>query len=161
MPVFRRLDREKLLISGVLAVGFVLIILGLNSAVTGREAENLPDTIENISPGPGDTVLRQSQIYVDLVAGYEAVLILDGLELPVTRLDELQGSGAQPRPGAQVELPPTAIYDAGNFSISFQPQEGAAITGLFQGRHTASVVYWKVDESREKAQSFTWTFVVN
>lgn len=159
--MLRRLDREKLLISGVLALGLLLIILGLNAAVTGREAKNLPDTIETISPGPGDTVLRQSQIYVDLVAGFEAVLVLDGLELPVTRLDELQGTGAQPKPGAQVELPPTAIYDAGNFAISFQPQEGAAITGLFQGRHTASVIFWKVDESREKARSFTWSFTVN
>lgn len=159
--MLRRLDREKLAISAVLSLGIVLIVLGANSAVTGREAENLPDTIETISPGPGDTVLRQSQIIVDFTAGFDAVLVVDGLELPVTRLDELQGTGAQPKPGAQVELPPTAIYDPGNFSISFQPQDGAVITGLFQGRHTASVVYWKVTESREKARSFTWSFTVN
>lgn len=159
--MLKRLDREKLLISAALALGLVFIVLGVNSAQTGREAQKLPDTIESISPGPGDTVLRQSQIFVDFQAGFDAVLILDGLELPVTRLDELQGTGAQPKPGAQVELPPTAIYDPGNFSISFQPQEGAAITGLFQGRHTALVLYWKVEESRQKARSFTWTFTVN
>lgn len=159
--MLKRLDREKLVISGVVALGLLFIILGVNSAQTGREAQNLPDTIESISPGPGDTVLRQGQIFVDFKPGYDAVLILDGIELPVTRLDELQGTGAQPKPGAQVELPPTAIYDPGNFSISFQPQDGAAITGLFQGVHTARVLFWKVEESRQKAQSFTWTFTVN
>ncbi len=152
----------KLAIPLGFALGIILIIAGLNSARTGRDAQKLPAEIASINPGPGDIVLRQSQIFVDFAEGYNAVLILDGLELEVTRLDELSAANGEIiRPGAQVELPATAIYDPGNFTISFQPQVGAEIAGLFQGKHTASVLFWKIDETRERAKSFTWDFSVN
>jgi len=152
---------KKLLIPLGFIIGLALIVLGLNSAQTGREAQKLPAEVSSINPGPGDIVLRQSQIFVDFIDGYNAVLILDGLELPVTRLDELSGATQMIQPGAQVDIPATAIYDPGNFTISFQPQAGAAITGLFQGKHTASVLFWKIDATRDKAKSFTWEFSVN
>ena len=63
-------------------------------------------------------------------------------------------------PGQQLELPPTAVYDGGNFSIRFQPQDGAAIERWVRGVHTATVVYWDETEGRSTAKSFTWTFTV-
>ena len=152
---------SKLLIPLGFIVGLVLIITGLNSAQTGRDAQKLPAEVSSINPGSGDIVLRQSQIFVDFTDGYNAVLILDGVELEVTRLDELSAANGEIKPGAQVDLPATAIYDPGNFTISFQPQVGAAIVGLFQGKHTASVLFWKIAETRDKAKSFTWEFSVN
>lgn len=154
----RRIDRSRLAISTGFGLGLALIVLGVSVAQTGREAQRIPDAIATINPGPGDKVLRQSQIVVDFDEPYDAVLVLNGVELPVTRLDQLAGAGAPPRPGAQLEIPPTAIYDPGNFTISFQPQEGALIESLGQGEHRAAVIYWKVDETRSQARSFTWTF---
>ena len=85
-------------------------------------------------------------------------LPVDGIDIPTTRLDELTGDGAMPKPGAQVEIPSTAIYDPGNYTISFLPQEGAPITTLTQGIHTAVVRYWKVEDGKNKARSFSWEF---
>lgn len=157
-PIWRRFDREKLLLSLGVAAGLVLIVAGLGSATTGREGQRLPAEFESLSPGPGDTVLRQSQIFVDLAPGYEAALRVDGIALETTRLDELTGGGVAPKPGAQVEVPATAIFDPGNYTISFLPQEGAAITEFEQGRHSVTITYWKITDGPSKSRSFTWEF---
>lgn len=143
-----------------LAAGLAMIVVGFDSGLTGREASRLPDAIEAISPADGQRVLRQSQVIVDFTEGWEATLEIDGVVLPVTRLDELTGDGATPRPGAQVELPPTAVYDPGNFTISFLPQDGAPIAEFTQGEHTAIVRYWRTDGST-KVRSYTWTFTTD
>ena len=158
----RPLNRQNLFVSVGLAVGLTLIVMGFQAGTTGRDAQRLPDVIESINPGPGDEVLRQSQVFVDFVDGYEAVLVIDGIELPVTRLDELtDASGKTPKPGQQVDIPPTAIYDPGNYTISFVPQEGAPIEEFSQGIHKGSVIYWKVTDGRDKSVSFSWEFEAN
>ena len=154
----RKLNKEQLLTSIGIAIGLVLIIFGFRVTQTGRDESGLPDVIERMSPGDGDRVLRQSQIIVDFVEGYEAVLFIDGIELPTTRLDELTASGQQAAPGAQVELPPTAVFDPGNFIISFQPQVGATIEEFTQGEHEAKVLYWGIGDGREKSRVYTWKF---
>jgi len=150
-----------LLASVGVAFGIVLVVTGLNVAVTGRDALNLPEQIEKLSPANNEKVLRQSEIMIDFVAGFEAVLIIDGVEIPTTRLDELSENGKQPKPGEQVEIPPTAIYDPGNFTLSYLPQEGGPITELKQGDHQATVLFWKAPNTREKATSYSWKFSVD
>lgn len=156
-----RISKEKLFVSAAIAAGLTLIFVGVSVGTTGREAQRLPDAIEQISPGPGDTVLVQSQVFVDFMPGYGASLTIDGIDLETTRLDELSAGGAPARPGAQVEIPPTAIYDPGNFTISYLPQRGGAIESFTQGRHTATVRYWKIEDGPSKARSFTWEFSTN
>jgi hypothetical protein len=113
-------------------------------------------------PGPGDQVVQQAQVSVDFFEGYEASLEIDGIALETTRLDELSAEGnSSLEPGAQVEIPPTAIYDPGNYIISFTPQEGAPIEVFTQGVHTATVTYWKIIDGKAKARSFTWEFEAN
>jgi len=125
-----------LLVSVGVAFGLILIGMGLQSATTGREAQNIPAVIEDMRPGPGDQVVQQAQVSVDFVEGYEASLEIDGIALETTRLDELSAEGnSSLEPGAQVEIPPTAIYDPGNYIISFTPQEGAPIEVFSKKEH--------------------------
>ena len=161
MKTRKKLNKSALFASFGVSVGLIFIIFGLNAATTGRDALNLPDEIENMSPANNEKVLRQSEIRIDFIDGYEGALIVDGVEIPTTRLDELQVGGKQPKPGEQVDLPPTAVYDPGNFTLSFLPQEGAPIEELGQGKHTARVFFWKITESREKAKSYSWEFSVD
>ena len=157
----KRLDRSRLLVSVGISIGIVLIAFGLASGITGDEAREFPASIERMSPADGDRVLRQSQVIIDFVVGYEASLNIDGIELPVTRLDELTTGGAQPAPGAQVELPATAVFDPGNNVLSFQPQVGALIESFAQGEHVATVRYWKILEGPAKARTYQWRFVTD
>ncbi len=158
----RPINKQLLLVSVGVAFGLILIGMGLQSATTGREAQNIPAVIEDMRPGPGDQVVQQAQVSVDFVEGYEASLEIDGIALETTRLDELSAEGnSSLEPGAQVEIPPTAIYDPGNYIISFTPQDGAPIEVFTQGVHTATVTYWKIIDGKAKARSFTWEFEAN
>jgi hypothetical protein len=156
---FRRPSIEMLLISSGLAIGLMMVILGLMSATTGRDALGYPDQIVEVSPAPNDRqVLSQTEISVDLVDGYEAELILDGVDIPTTRLED--ATPASPKPGEQIELPKTAIYDQGNSLIRFEPTEGAAVEKYDVGVHRVTVVYWKIEDGRGSARSFSWSFEV-
>lgn len=154
----RPIDRTMLLISAGLAIGFILIIAGLLSATTGRDALRLPDEIELVDPSPGDSVLGQSEILVDLVPGYTGELVIDGQTLPVVEIV----AAANPEPGQDI-APDTLVtrFDLGTNTLRFLPQEGAPIERLEQGPHTVKVVYWRIDEGPTAARSFTWQFDVS
>ena len=152
----RSLDKGLLLASLVIAGGLVLIGWGLIAAVTGDEGIDRPDAIENIFPVENATqVPQQTNVVVDLEFGYDAKLEIDGILLPSTRIGEVELE-----PGEQFNLPPTAVFDAGNSRISFQPIDGAPIESFSQGRHQARVIFWKLDEGRGAARSYTWSFDV-
>ena len=155
--VRRKVSIEKLLVSAGLAIGVVLIVYGFATARTGRDAQGLPDEIESIAPAKGDQVLRQSTIEVDLVAGYRGVLVIDGQELPVVDLE----SSATVEPGQSINSDvKTTKFEAGNNTLTYQPQEGAPIAQFATGLHEVKVIYWKIDEGREASRSYTWQFEV-
>ncbi len=152
----KRWDRGLLIASFVIAAGTVLIVWGFFTAITGDEGVERPEQIESISPVENAVqVLQQEGVAVDLVFGYEAVLVIDGIELVTTNTGRLEAE-----PGQQLEFPATAIFDPGNSVISFTPSEDAAITEWTEGRHQARVLYWRIEEGRDSAQSYTWTFDV-
>lgn len=158
-PRRRKITVERAVVSGGIAVGLLLVVIGLNAGTTGRDALGYPDEIVDISPAPNDRqVLSQTEIVVDLLDGFEAVLVLDGIELPVTRLEDVAGRLVEP--GQQVDLPPTAIYDQGNSLIRFAPREGAPIERFRVGTHQAKVLFWKIELGRNAARSYSWTFEV-
>lgn len=152
----RRIDRGLLIASLVIAGGLVLIIWGFLTAVTGDEGIDRPDAIESLSPVEDSVqVLQQDRVVVDLEFGYEARLVIDGIELPVTLLGRLEAE-----PGQQLPIPPTAVFDPGNAIISFQPTEGAPIEEFTQGRHEATVIFWRTEEGPDTARSYSWSFDV-
>ncbi|MEP7112698.1 MAG: hypothetical protein ABI862_05495 [Ilumatobacteraceae bacterium] len=150
-------QRRLLVSSFVIACGLVLVVLGFQSSVTGRKALALPATIEDIDPVRGAVrVPAQTAVFVDLLPGYTGVLVIDDVELETVDPNDLKsGVGGQ-----QVSLPPTTIYERGNATLTFVPAEGAKIESFVQGTHTATVIFWKILESRQRSQSYTWTFSV-
>jgi hypothetical protein len=157
------LDVKLLLASLAIAAGIVLVVVGVRASVTGREQQQLPDEIEEIQPVRAATqVPQQSSVFVDLVAEHRAELTVDGVQLEVVDLSEL-GSATDvtiPAPGEQISLPPVAIFEPGNNTLTYTPAEGGAIERFAPGRHTATVVYWRISEGRESARSYTWDFYV-
>ena len=153
----RREIIEMVLISVGFATGLMFIVWGVSGAVTGREALGIPDAVEKVTPSPNDNqVLVRTEVFVDLQDGYGAELVIDGVPIETNVLGEV----ASPQPGSQVQLPPTAIYDPGNYSIRFQPQEDAAVEEWTVGSHVVTVIYWKLTEGRESARQWSWSFSV-
>jgi hypothetical protein len=155
----RRVDRKLLAASLAIAVGLVLIVVALSQAVTGDEATQLPPAIESITPAPDAVqVLRQTQVVIDLAEGHEGEVTVDGVALTTVRLDELAAVDIEP--GEQVDVPPGAVFEPGNGTLTFTPGEGAPIEEFEPGAHTVSVVYWRAVDGRDTARTYTWTFEV-
>lgn len=158
----RRFDRGLFIASLVIACGVALIIFGLTSAITGTDGIDRPEAIESVQPVENAVqVLRQDQIIVDLVAGYEARLVVDGIELPTSVIGQSDvDPNVQAQPGQQIDVPITAVFDPGNAVISFQPVEGASIETFTEGTHEATVYFWKIEEGPDQASTYSWTFEV-
>jgi hypothetical protein len=158
----RRIDRGLLVASLVIACGVMLVAFGLTTALTGNDGIDRPDAIESIQPVENAVqVLQQERVVVDLQAGYEARLVIDGIELPTAVIGQADvDPGQQPEPGQQVDLPTTAVFDPGNAVISFQPVDGALIESFGEGLHEVQVIFWRIEDGPEQARSYRWEFNV-
>jgi hypothetical protein len=155
-PVARRVfDIRRLGISLVIAGALALIVYGFASAQTGDADVVVPPGIERVLPMPGALVLRQSQVGADLAAGYRGVLIIDGQEIPTQ--DAQAPGGANNDPTVNYD----AVFDLAQNTVLFLPRQGATIEEFAPGEHQVTVVYWRLDESRDDAQSFSWKFNVS
>lgn len=155
----RRIDWGLLAACFVIACALVAIAWGVTSANTGSDGIDRPDAIEDLSPVENaQQAFQQEQVMVDLQFGYEAALILDGIELEIARIGEFSVSPGDA--GQQISIPPTAVFDPGNSIITFRPSDDAAITSFSEGRHQAQVIYWKIEEGRANASSYRWSFEV-
>lgn len=144
--------------SFTIALCVVAIGVALSMAVTGDEGASLPDQVESIEPVAGATQTpAQTSVIVDLAAGYEGVLIIDGLELETVNLGDLRDAVT---PGQQVTLPPTTVYEPGNATLRFDPSPDSTITTFTQGQHVVQVIYWKTVEGRANARTYSWSFTV-
>ncbi len=158
----RRLDRGLLISSLAIAIGLMLVIFGLTTALTGDDGIDRPEAIESVQPVENAVqVLQQERVVVDLKPGYEARLVIDGIELPTSVIGQSDVDPfEQALPGQQVDLPTTAVFDPGNAVISFQPVEGALIETFTQGIHEARVIFWRIEDGPEQALSYRWEFNV-
>lgn len=158
----RRFDRGLFFASFAIAVGVLFVIFGVTTAMTGDDGIDRPVAIESVQPVENAVqVLRQERIVVDLQSGYEARLVVDGVELPTTKIGQADVDPQQvPKPGEQIDLPTTAVFDPGNAVISFQPVEGALVETFTEGIHEVEVIFWKIEDGPEQALSYRWKFDV-
>lgn len=155
----RHIDKTMVAVLLVLGLGSLLLVRGLLVGITGDERADLPTFIESVDPVPDAVQIpNQSNVFVDLASGYTGVLVIDGVELDTQNVDELGRLDVEP--GQQIELPPVTIYEPGNATLTFAPNAAAPIDQFVDGEHTVQVIYWRVDEGRQRARSFTWSFNV-
>jgi len=152
-------DAGLLIACFVIACGLFAIIWGVTSALTGDDGIDRPDAIEELSPVENALqVFQQQQIRVNLQSGYEAYLIVDGIRLETTNIGQVT---VEPEnDGQQLSIPPTAVFDPGNAVITFRPSDDAVITSFSEGRHTAQVVFWRIADGPDEAESYRWSFEV-
>ena len=135
---WQRLDKKLLARQPVIAVGLVLMGFALATAVTGDEAADLPPRSRSITPAttPSRSPSRRPSI-ADLAAGYEGVP--DGRRRRDARRSASTRSAAvDVEPGEQVDLPPGAIFEPGNATLTFTPGEEQADRQLRRRRATRS-----------------------
>jgi len=130
------MDRHRLrIVALALALG-ALVALVAAIAPRGERAE-MPEPIESVFPLPGDTVVRQTAIEVDLPVGYTLEIYVDGERVPPVEIGVTSSTGVwlwQPGPGRSLEQ-----WEA--------------------GEHTVRVV-WRTTAGRPDPGEFSWTFRV-
>jgi hypothetical protein len=155
----RRPDRTTVVMILLLLVGSLFVARGLLVGITGDDRANLPRFIESVEPVPEAVqVLNQSNVFVDLATGYTGVFVIDGVEIETRNIDELSNDAVEP--GQQIELPPVTRYEPGNATLTFTPTSTAPITQFVDGDHTVDLIYWRIEDGRQFARTFSWTFTV-
>lgn len=128
--------RARLLVSGLILAAGVAIFLAatVGSQASGR-CPGQPAEIEAVTPDCGAAALAQDVIEVDLAAGYEGDLTINGVAVPTTAIRSLNLIRFRPAPGLPIESLPAQV-------------------------NVARVRYWKSSQSPDQARSYQWTFRV-
>ncbi len=144
--------RRSLAVSLVAATGAVLIALGLSRAQTGDATVEVRDpAIERQVPGPGDQILRQDRVGVDLAPGYIGEVVLDGVLIPPDQL--LVPTDDPAALATDLQWNPLNEF-------LFQPGPGRVIEELAPGEHRLVVRFWEERLGEDDARTATWTFRV-
>lgn len=152
-------DRSVLIVTAVVALGFVLMIRGVLAGVTGDDRTSLPDAIESVNPVPDAVqVLSQSSIFVDLAPNYTGELVVDGVAIETVNVEDFGSLSVEP--GQQIELPAVTIYEPGNATLTFTPGSAAAIEEFDEGEHQVVLRFWSIEDGPARARTYRWTFNV-
>jgi hypothetical protein len=120
-----------------LALALVALVAVVVAVFPSGEATELPEPLESVFPSPGDIVVRQTAVEVDLPVGYTLDLEVDGVRIPPVSIGFTE---------------PTGQY-------VWQPAPGSIIEEWAGGEHTVSIV-WDRTFGRPDPGEFTWSFTV-
>ena len=129
--------RYRLIYLGLGALAVAVILLGVVFG-QGGDPVVLPDPVESVSPRPGDSVLRQAVIEVDMEVGYELAIFVDGFRVPDTEIAFIEGTGVY-----RWAPTPTGLY----------------LTEWSPGVHDVRIE-WNTVSGLSDVGSFEWSFRV-
>ncbi|MFN3216735.1 MAG: hypothetical protein ACE367_09600 [Acidimicrobiales bacterium] len=135
--------------------GAALFIIGFAITTTGEPDQTIVTSnpaIEELIPAPGSEVLSQSQVGIDLVAGYTAQLFINGTPIPLDEVNVLR----------DVDDPQTSADQAATFDTTlnrflYQPLTGRAVPELVGGENCAVAEFWPIADP-EAVERVEWCF---
>jgi hypothetical protein len=121
----------------LLGLALAAVVIGaIILAPSGRPA-TVPDVLESYSPEDQSTVLRQTQIQIDLPVDYAIDLVVDGVAIPDAEIN--------------------TVPETGRFT--WRPDETTIIPEWTPGFHTVWVRWDRVTGLPDPGE-WTWTFRV-
>ena len=92
------------------------------------------------------------------------LLATQGYFSPKVKITKSGAIGSKPtvvidvEPGEQIPVPPGAVFEPGNDTLTFTPSDTAPIEVFEPGIHRVVLTYWKATEGEDQARTFAWTF---
>lgn len=136
--------RYRLIVAAALVVASGALVAGILATDTedddGVLINGRPDVVEQVIPADGAQVLHQTEIGIDLAAGYEGALGVNGTPIPT---DELRLVPEQNQ-------------------VLFAPGPDKLFEALPSGRTCVTALVWKssVGQGKGSDLSFRWCFDV-
>lgn len=128
---------RRILTTGLLVVAAAGFIYAFTRPTPARQPAIKDEAVKHVEPAPGDQVLRQTAVFVDLDPTYTGVLSIDDHRIPEDQVTKVGLNG-----------------------LSFTPGEGKEFTKFGAGRHCASVEFWPTTDPTAAHRSFPWCFSV-
>lgn len=127
----------------VLLAALVGLVVTVRSATTGsdRASDSLPDFVDRLIPESGTEVLRQGAVGIDVAAGYDAELVINGTAVP-------EGSDGLTK-------------DLGTGLIRFVPGPDRVIDTLLPERNCVLANVWPQSQGRGAAEPVSWCFTAS
>lgn len=124
-----------IVLAGLVAASAVfataIIVYAGNSGGT-----DLPVAIQSVAPEPGDNVLSQADIVVDLAVGYTAELEVNGFAIPEEQLFRVEGLN----------------------QVTFKPGPNQILERLRADQNCVQVRYWLIAAGSDDSNLYTWCF---
>ncbi len=139
----------------VLALGAAIafFMFATRRTVTGVDGPASDRAVVKQVPGPGDRVLRQTEVGAELRPGYDGRITVNGQEIPE---DQMEGA-LDPN---SKEAQDFGVRPNNRNKVFFKPAPGKAIAS-FSGREvTITIRFWKESDGPGKARTITWQFAI-
>jgi hypothetical protein len=156
-----KLNRSNVLSVVGILFGVAMLGVAIFTARGTSEANGYPEGLLAVTPAPAAQTSKQSELIIDLAVGYTGMLFIDGVEIPLDRLQYDANnyglvypcratSKAPTDPGATREGVTTAWPEC-----SVSPSEEI---NLPETNVQATVEFWKVGDERNTRRRFSWAF---
>lgn len=132
---------------------FVIAFFVANTDTQDTVAISNP-AIDSVTPLPGAEVLRQSQVGIDLVSGWEAELEINGVAIPPDQVNVLRNPEAPDQDAEQV-----GTFDSTINRFLYQPLEGRAVPELKGDENCVVATFWPLSDP-SAIESVSWCFTV-
>jgi hypothetical protein len=138
---FRHPWRVTIVAVALFAVLNLGVILLANSDTSEPGTESLPESVEAVTPGPGELTTLVDDVAADLRDDVTGDLVINGITIPEDQLDRTDELGI----------------------VAFRPGKGKELTELQRGENTVVVYYWpRTDPRPEPLESaplrYSWRF---
>ena len=130
---------RRVVISLLLGIAFAGFFYAFTRDTDNQQPALRDTAVKRVLPAPGDLVLRQSEIRVELETGYTGVLSIDEQRIPEDQTDRIEGA----------------------YWVSFTPAEGKDIEELAPGRRCASIELWDTTIPDAPHRHYGWCFEVH
>lgn len=121
----------------LLGVAFIAVVVGAVLLAPEGSPSRLPSAVNRIEPGDGELVFGQPSVVLDLAAGYQADLVIDGIPIPADQV----------------------LWTAATGLHVFDPGPGKAIEVWGPGLHLVEAT-WEGAPGQPDPGNVTWTFRV-
>lgn len=145
---------RRLLMIGALAFGLAFVVYTIQgspeSASNGHTSAD-PAILQQV-PAPGSHVLQQTSVGVELAAGYDGRISVNGTTIPESEMD-----GAAP-PGSPAYDPRYGTRPNNKQHVFFTAGPGKVISTSPTGKVHVSVRYWQISHGEESQRFVDWSY---